>query len=439
MSDGRPPKVPKITQPAQEQETLQPKEDTPDAQALERKEDTPDAQALGLEFDRACQEISKLLTNRATMKKWKEFFDSTPATLVLKSAYLDMRQNMIDVDKSTAQLWERQCTMQMLLERLVIEQYCSQICTNEKSQAYLEGIFSALDKHDIHCNSISIAVCTDVLFRRLAATFGSSPYKDMEKWFHAIPARSFDVKGAKRTHKISNAAEKVAEIYGVPCIMFAMCVYLAALGLDDATLDGTLWDMFKPIVFFNQKTSDDVDDLHYDFLILKLAVLDRLEWKTHVSVGSYAARVKDMPGVPEKQKDEIVKMFASEDESHKAKFGEFLQLSFHGSCYQDENGEWKYDDKHVSIVSSPALHQKVHFVAPHPDYDFAEDFYGTITGYTAPNLFDIEGHNYASEERKLMKVKLPYLHLYLVVRPPSARAALRADPRVFQRVGSSKY
>ena len=83
----------------------------------------------------------------------------------------------------------------------------------------------------------------------------------------------------------------------------------------------------------------------------------------------------------------------------------------------------------------------MHFVAPDPDYDTDDDFYGTITGYTAPDLFDIEGQNCAGEERKLMerklmKVKLPHLHLYLVVRPPSA---LRADPRVFQRVGSSKY
>lgn len=434
MSDGHPPKIPKITHSEQEQTTKQP--------TLKPKEDTPDAQALGLEFDRACREISPILTYKARMKKWKEFFDSTSATLVLKTAYLQMRQNMIDVDKSTAQLWERQCTMQMLLERVVIEQYCSQICTTEKGQAYVRNIFSALEKKDKHCNSMSIAVCTDVLFRRLAATFGPSPYKDMEKWFHAIPARSFDVKGAKPTqkeHKISNAAEKVAEIYGVPCIMFAMCVYLAALGLDDNTLDGTLWDMFKPIVFFNQKTSDNVDELHYDFLILKLAVLDRLQWKTHVSVDSYAARVKDMPGVPKEQKNEIVKMFASDDESHKATFGVLLELPFYGSCYQDENGEWNYEDKRVIIVSSPALHQKVHFVGPDPDYDLVDDFYGTITGYTAPNLFDIEGHNHAREERKLMKVTLPHLHLYLVVRPPSARAALRADPRVFQRVGSSKY
>jgi hypothetical protein len=53
-----------------------------------------------------------------------------------------------------------------------------------------------------------------------------------------------------------------------------------------------------------------------------------------------------------------------------------------------------------SIVSSQALHQKVHFHI-HRDYDADDNFYGTITGYTAPGLFDIEGQTRAGEERKL--------------------------------------
>jgi hypothetical protein len=424
--DDRPPKRPK-TEPSEQEPKTEPSEQEPKTEPTEQepipqqpKEDTPRSKAVGEAFDLACTIIEPLCARKQRLSEWDQFFEGTEETKVLKTSFPDMMQNMTKIDKSNADLWLKQCGMQILLEPVILEQYCSNVFTTEKSQEYLKNIFETLDKKDVNCNSSSIAVCADVLFRRLAATFGPSPYKDMEEWFHAIPARSFDAKKAKPINeaelqeqmkleyknrliepifpqvwrKISDEAKRVSKDYGVPSLMFALCVYLAALGLDDETCDGTLWDMFKPIVFFNHKTRST---LHYDFLILKLAVLDRLEWKIHVAVGSYyAASVEAMPGLPEEDKDEIAKMFADNDKLHLAEFGEFLEQWFAGSCYQDENGEWQYVDK---VVSSQALHQKVHFISTYDDAD--DNFYGTITGYTAPGLFDIEGQTRAGEERKL--------------------------------------
>jgi hypothetical protein len=309
MSDDRPPKVPKIT----DRPPKVPKITPPDAHAL--------GVTLGSEFDSKCREIDALGKHDERIEEWRKFFASTPN---FYDARRHLQQIMLLVDRKTAEDRLRQCESQLPLQKAIIEQYCDLICISDTSRKYLFNMFEILNINNKQCYG-SVAVYTAELFDRFAATFGT--LQDMERWFVTIPERKFDVKDAEpidddelepkypqEKHKISNAALQVAEVYGVRCLLFAMCGYLAAKNLDDVTMDEWLLEMFKSIVFFDHKTrSTVVDQLHYDILILELAVLDRLEWRTHVSVGSYAERVKDMPGVPEKEKEKILEMFAEND------------------------------------------------------------------------------------------------------------------------------
>jgi hypothetical protein len=373
-------------------------------------------------FDEACAEVQ----SKRTDKTWtlQNSVDFVWGPLWIKEP--DFKEWFHACEKYESeyylpikQLWNYECDMQTKLQTVVIKQLCTMPPFCDKEDDF-KKIFKQL--HIMHPKNTSVPMYAYELFNRFKTTFkkaGVSEYEAMSSWFQTI--------------KISQHA--IYKRRDVPCLMFRMCVYLALVHLED--------NMRKPKVYarFVWNTATYVEEDKPALFSLVLATLDQFKWDTHVRfdsyAASYAASVKALPGLPEEDKQTMLEMLADDDKLHLAEFGVFLKLCFYGSCYQDEHGEWQYVDKFISIVSSPALHQKVHFVAPDPDYDTDDDFYGTITGYTAPDLFDIEGQNSAGEERKLMKVKLPQLHLYLVVRPPSA--ALRADPRVFQRVGSSKY
>jgi hypothetical protein len=331
MSDGRPPKVPKT---AHGRPPEVPK--VPDIRLGNVFDEIPETNdiRLGTVFDCACEEWTEA---REAGKKlncrliWTEFYKTNPVFL---ESFSGWRAHMTRIDTSTHQLWKKQTLMQTEVEQVIIQQYCSEFSTIE-SQKYLNNIFSTLEKKDVNGNTMSVAVCADVLFRRLVATFGPSAYQNMETWFRAIPARNFDWKLAPPcgkdemgedvfphfSHTITDTTKRVAEVSGVPCLMFAMCVYLAANQLDDVTFEGDLQEIFKSIVFSRRRPYKKNPALHYDFMILELQVLDRLEWKTHVTVGSYAASVETMPGLPEQDKEEILKMLADNDKLHLAEFG----------------------------------------------------------------------------------------------------------------------
>lgn len=294
---------------------------------------------LGKVFDCACEEWTEADIagkNHKCGLIWREFYATNP---VFSQCFKVLQRNVTRIDTSTQKLWKEQTLMQTKVEQVIIQQYCSEFSTIE-SQKYLNNIFSTLEDEDLNGNTMSVAVCADVLFRRLVATFGPSTYQNMETWFRAIPARNFDYKLAPPcgkddlkedvfphfSHTITDTTKRVAEVSGVPCLMFAMCVYLAASQLDDVTLEGDLQDLFKSIVFSSDEYKKN-PALHYDFMILELQVLDRLKWKTHVSVGSYAASVETMPGLPEKDKEEILQMLADNDKLHLAEFGLVVKSS----------------------------------------------------------------------------------------------------------------
>lgn len=311
MRNGRPPKVPKTN-------------DIRLGNVFDEIPKTNDIH-LGKVFDCACEEWTKAREagNRLKCRLiWTEFFETNPVFL---QSFSGMKKNMTRIDTITRQLWKEQSCMQTKVEQVIIQQYCSEFSTIE-SQKYLKNIFSTLEKEDVNANTMSVAVCADVLFRRLTATFGPSTYHNMETWFRAIPARNFEWKLAPPcgkddldedvfphfSHTITDTTKRVAEVSGVPCLMFAMCVYLAANQLDDVTFEGDLQEIFKFIVFSRRRPYKKNPALHYDFMILELQVLDRLEWKTHVSVGSYAASVEAMPGLLKEDKVSILKMFAAQ-------------------------------------------------------------------------------------------------------------------------------
>lgn len=296
-SDDRPSKVPKITAgPITKRESTL----LPYPLAVRR------SSSLGSEFDSKCLKIDALDEHKDRIREWTIFFASTP---VNSENFYDARRYlqefMFQFDRKTAEKRLRQCEILEPLQKAVIEQYGNLICISDTRRKYLNNMFEILNKQCDGCDGSSVAVYTTVLFDRLAVTFDT--LQDMQGWFD--------------THKISSAALQAAEAYGVRCILFAMCGYLAAKNLDDETLDELLLEMFKSIVFY-QPRSTVVDQLHSDILILELAVLDRLKWKTHVSVDSYAERVKDMPGMPEKEKEKILEMFAENDKLHWAEFGD---------------------------------------------------------------------------------------------------------------------
>jgi hypothetical protein len=299
VPDGRPPK--------------RPNEESCNQEPLEKRNRVADALALGIQFDWtyklwiAENEAGK---NHVDCRRiWTDFLNANP---VLRRWFNSMQTKMTRIDTSTRDLWEQQTKMVFQVEKVIISNYCSKFSEFE-SQKYLENIFSTLELKDKHCNTMSVAVYADVLFRRLVATFGPSAYQNMESWFLALP--------------LDEATKHVAEVSGVPCLMFAMCVCLATKQLDDVTHKFNLQKIFNSIVFPSVKCKKK------DFWKLELHVLDRLEWKTHVTVGSYAASIETMPGLPEKDKEEILKMFADD-------YPELFSKHFTGFCYEKQDKNW---------------------------------------------------------------------------------------------------
>jgi hypothetical protein len=199
MRNGRPPKVPKT---AHGRPPKVPKtndiclgnvfDEIPETNNIllgKGVDEIPETNDIHLEkvFDCACEEWTEARKagNRHKCRLiWTEFYDTNP---VFSQSFSGMQTNMTRIDTITRQLWAKQSCMQTKVEQVIIQQYCSEFSTIE-SQKYLNNIFSTLENEDVNGNTMSVAVCADVLFRRLAATFCPSPYKDMESWFRFKPS-----------------------------------------------------------------------------------------------------------------------------------------------------------------------------------------------------------------------------------------------------------
>jgi len=266
-----------------------------------------------------------------------EIFKQHPS---LTDLYQYLKHYVKEVDKPIEARQEANVCVLMSLYCAVNKTLCEREMYNDEQIAYVENIIprissmgNAEERRQTHREAAASIMHALLLFDRFKGTFESP--EAIVQWFDGIQQSACDEVTCPQTGHITHVVRKT---YHMPdreknffakfgtCTVFAMCVGLALKMQEDKP---PLLDQYRSVVFGDQKHTQNIKKLfrsnkgddnsqarkmckvdQYALFLFELAVLDRIGWKTHVSVEEYMESVRTLPRLKEDERQAILQMLA---------------------------------------------------------------------------------------------------------------------------------
>lgn len=305
------------------------------------------SQLLAKNFDKQV-EATKDMVRRDKFSKWREFWKTEGEPL--SEMFQGMKEQLERHEAPTTVSWTKHCDIQMPLRKAVYETLKD---TEKYSDAQITYIDYVIQQADIPFlgSTYGVILIAFILYQRFKSTFeGGADISGaaIKKWFQDIRPAKFDDKQRpltvqprdekgrfckgqrvqkrdkwgellfkKKMYQLSEREYSRLDALGA-CAVFAVCVQLGSFLLEDLSpaqfqFDETILThsnrrdaILKEPDRKKRRAMADVD--RHAFLIFELAVLDRIGWKTHVSVEQYMESVKTLPNLAEDKRQAILEM-----------------------------------------------------------------------------------------------------------------------------------
>lgn len=291
------------------------------------------------------QLLAERFDNNVTsdMKSRRKFWQ-TGVGKILGNLFKGMTSQLESHEAPTRQLWSDTCRNQQPLKVAVYETLRQTEEYSHAQMAYITDVIGRLfESEDMH----SIILVAFILYQRFKSTFeGGADISGaaIKQWLKDIQPATFDDRQRRRmvesrdkngesckvqdrdewedllfekkTYELSERERSMLDKLGT-CAVFAICVQLASFSLEDLPpaqfeFDIILTDFDRRNAILKEpdeakKRAMTNEDRHA-LLIFELAVLDRIGWKTHVSVEQYMESVETLPNLAEDTRQKILDM-----------------------------------------------------------------------------------------------------------------------------------